>query len=350
MKILNKRRLYLSLQFFAEGGEGSGADGEGTAAGEDNIGEDDKFLAEMEQKYGVVNGVASARAKEFVKSGGIARPTEADADTGVNTESAAEQAEAEPQTVLSAEEEFENLIKSDKFKSLFNAKIQSALKERSKNHKEVHAELEKYKGAVSSLAAKYGKNADDIDGIISAISNDDSLIEDAAYAKGQTVEQYRTEEKNKAERAKSASEIESLKSQLLEYQNREAARADTEKWMTEAKETVKLYPTFDLRTEVKNPDFMKYLQRDKMSVTEAYEHAHLHEIMASQLTAAERKADENAAKIASRNRARVVENANAFKQNTAQSRIDVRNMTDSDFDKIEEMLARGQEVTRDYLM
>ena len=87
-----------------------------------------------------------------------------------------------------------------------------------------------------------------------------------------------------------------------------------------------------------------------MSVTEAYEHAHLREIMASQLHAAEARAEQNAAKIAAQNRSRVVENAAAFKSTNTAPRIDVRNMSDSDFDKIEEMLNRGDSVTLEHFM
>lgn len=351
MEILKHRLFRIHLQFFAEGGEGGGAGGKGAAdngAGGTDIDGDDLFLAEMEEKYGITNGVASAHAIEVVRSKGAdSQPQEAEDDTGEDPE----EPKAEPTgATKTAEEEFEELIKGDKFKNIYGKKVRDAIFDRMKNQADSTAEAEKYKSTLQKFAAKYGKNPDDIDGIISAVDADDSLLEEVAFNEGKTVSEIRAENAAKERQANSDKQIATLKEQLKSYENREAARADAEKWASEARETAKLYPNFDLRSELKNETFLKYLRQDGMSVTDAYEHAHLKEIMASQLHAAEKRADENAAKVVARNRSRVVENAGAFKANNQTPRIDVRNMSDSDFDAIESKLQRGESVTLDYFM
>lgn len=352
MEIL-KKRLLLPLQFFAEGGEGGGAEGEGTAQeGTDPSiaidDDDDLFLAEMEEKYGVANGVASAHAIESVRAKGtVPQSQEAKAE---ETKVATAEAEPTGSAIKTAEEEFDELIKGDKFKNIYGKKVRDAIFDRMKNQTDSSAEAERYKGTLLKFASKYGKDANDIEGIIAAVDADDSLLEDEAFKTGKTVSEIRTEKAAAENQKNTNQEIANLKNQLKDYQDREAARADAEKWASEAKETAKLYPSFDIRTELKNEKFMKYLREDGMSVTEAYEHAHLREIMASQLHAAEARADQNAAKIAAQNRSRVVENAAAFKSTNTAPRIDVRNMSESDFDKIEEMLNRGESVTLEHLM
>lgn len=355
MKNLEKM-LRLGLQFFAEGtGEGNGADGEGAAESSTGPSDEDMFMARMEQKYGITNGVASAQAMELARSEeSVARSQKAEeksADSGAdNGAEKAETAEAEPNVEQkSPEEEFDELIKSDKFKGAYGKKVAAALSERFKNQTDATAEAEKYKSAISQLAGRYGKNADDIEGIIAAISADDELLEGEALETGKSVEALRSEKRIRAEKEASKKEIEDLKAKVTAYENREKATADAHRWMQEAKSTVEIYKDFDLRTELTNPNFLKYLQRDGMSVTEAYEHAHMKEIMASQLKAVERRAEEIAAAAVRANLGRVREGAyNARRSNDA-PRIDVRNMKDEDFAKIEEMLANGEDVTLEHL-
>lgn len=346
MKILNKL-LRLSLQFFAEGSEGGGAEGNGAAQAGADIGDDDLFMAEMEQKYGVTDGVASAQAAEAIRSrGSVVHSEKAEEEPA---EASEEEPKAEPKEEKSAEAEFDELIKSDRFKGIYGQRVAAALSERFKNHTDLSADNEKYKNALSMLSGKYGKNADDIDGTVAAILGDDELLEEEAYSAGKTVEALRSEKQQEAEKKARDKEIQDLKSKLREYENDRNARADAEKWAREAKETAKIYgDKFDLRAELKNPDFVKYLKRDKMSVTDAFEHAHLREIMASQLKAVEKKADENAAAAVRSNANRPRESAGAAYKQSQSPRIDVRNMTDEDFDLIDEMLARGEAVTVDH--
>jgi hypothetical protein len=366
MEILKKRLLRIGLQFFADASADGGAEGEGTASEEGSRGvvdDEDVWMAEMEQKYGVVNGVASAQAIEAANakrsvahSGKVDTDFEsesADGDGGTVDKSvnAGEKNgnTAEPNGEKTPEEEFDELIKSEKYSKLYTSKVAAAVNDRYKAQQDARVEADRYRAALGQLAAKYGKDPKDVDGIIAAMDADDSLLEGEAYRQGKTVGEIRGERKSAAEREANENEVAKLKAQIAEMESRERARADAAAWMEQSRETKKIYgDNFDLRTELKNPEFLKYLQRDGKTVTEAFEMTHYKEIMASHLKAVERKADINAAKTVAANRSRIQENAGAHRVAGESPRIDVRNMTDSDFEKIDEMLARGEEVTIDH--
>lgn len=349
--ILKRKLFRLSLQFFGEQSGDGGATGEGSAeTGEtaSGISEDDIFLAEMEQKYGVANGVAGAQATEFVRAkSGVA--THKEAETPAAAESGAGTVTAKPETqAKTAEERFEELIKSDEFKGIYGNKVAAAIKDRFGNNDTLKQENDKYKGALGLLAQKYGKNADDFDGIISAMNADDELLEAEALRKNQTVEELRASQKSEAERKAAETEIANLRNQIAERDARENARRDVDRWLSESQETVKIYPDFKLEEEMKNSDFMRYLRLNKMSVTDAYKHAHLDELMASSLVAAQKSAEAQAAKVVESNRQRFREGAATPSTASPTSRIDLDNMTDADFEKIEQMRRRGVRVTADY--
>ena len=354
MKNLEKM-LRLSLQFFADGGaEGGGAAGEGAVESGEGPSDDDLFMARMEQKYGIANGVASAQAIDKVRAEeSLANSQKAEAETVEGADVGTDEeprAEAEPSAEQkSPEEEFDELIKSDKFKGIFGKRVASAVSDRFKNQTDATAEAEKYKSTLSQFAGKYGKDPGDIEGIMAAIAADDELLEGEAIKRGKSVTELREDLKAEAERTASQKEISDLKAKVAEYENREKATADVNRWVEEAKEASKIYKNFDLRSELKNPEFMKYLQRDRMSVAEAYKHAHIDDIIAGSVQAVERRADENAAATVKSNLNRFKEGAAVAHRGYEAPRIDVNNMSDEDFRKIDEMLERGEEVTLKHL-
>ena len=355
MEILKKRLIRLPLQFFAEGAEG-GADGEGAESGTENSADMDMFMARMEQKYGITDGVASAQAAEAVRAEGSVAHSEEAGNAEADDEGAdATEEPTEPTAdTRTPEEEFDELIRSDKFKGVFSKRVSDIVQDRYKAQTDAKTEADKhkadadrYRAALGAFASKYGKSADDTEGILAAIAADDSLLEAEAYKKGTSVESLRESKKQADELTRTKGELEDLRARLDAEEKDKALRADAARWSAEAKETVKLYPDFDIKSELRNPEFMKYLQRDRMSVTQAYRHAHLDEIMAKEAAAIERQAEQNAAKAVQKNQARIREGASAARRSQSAPKIDVRNMTDADYSRIEEMLERGEPVTLD---
>ena len=359
MKFLNIKLVNIGLQFFAEGIGDGGADGDG-AADVSEVGSDDMFIAEMEQKYGITDGVASAQAHAAVTAkGDVADSQKADgeeSDVGDNIENSEPSADPNEEKFKSPEEEFEELIKSDKYKSAYGQKVAKAIETRMKNQADAKAEAEqrkaeaeKYRDALSLLATKYGKNPSDVDGIIGALQSDDELLEDEALSKGKSVAELRADKRVASEKAASDRELNRLRAENQRLNAEKAARADADRWVKEAAETAKLYPdSFNFLNELKNPEFSKFLKVEGMTVTDAYEHAHMKDILSQKIKAAEDRANENAARAIQAGHNRPRESASSVNR-AYNPRIDTRNMTDSEFEKIEEMLSRGERVTKDHL-
>jgi len=354
----SKRNLLgvrISLQFFAEGAEGGAADAghadSGTAA-EGTVDSDDLFMAEMEQKYGIVDGVASAQAiKAYNANRSDAHSKEAEEDGngaqgGADNGTATDAGNKEPQKT--AEEEFDELIKSDKFKGIYGSRVAGAINERFKNQTDARAEADRLKGAISLHASKYGKSAEDIDGIVAAMQADDELLEKEAMESGKSVEAIRSEKKSAEEKRATEQELETLRQKLADREAQDKLYANMVRWTDEGKETKKIYPDFDLKTELANQDFRRYLASG-MKVTDAYKHAHLEDIIAGSIRAVEEKAYADAARVVQTNKGRPSEGAAGAGKTAASPRIDVKNMSDADYEEIERRLARGEEVGLDRL-
>lgn len=344
-----KKLLRLNLQFFAEGAEGGAQSGDGASEASDSgkgISDDDIFLAEMEQKYGITDGVATAEAKAKVSTKGQSLKSKEE-EGEVN-----EETDPEPPTENTAktvEEEFDELIKG-KFKDQYGKKVQSAIAERFKNQKETNAEVDKLRGAVSALAARYGLDSEDIDGVISAMDKDDELYEKEALRTNSTPEAIKERIKQARDTKSTKDEVERLRSELKDRDNRDKAREDAKRWATEAKDTVKKYQNFNLLEELKNKDFVKFLN-DGMNVTQAFEHAHLDEILSAQMKAVEKRTTENVTRTVANNRGRIAEGARSPHASVpAQNRVDLRNMRDEDFEKIEKLVNSGVTVDSNYFL
>lgn len=361
----NRKKLFrISLQFFAEGNEGGTATGEGSAdAGETaSVGEvdsDDLFLAEMEQKYGVKNGAASAQAVEAIRTRGsvadskkateTAEPSK-DGEGAEEGNANAENGKGQAASEKTAAERFDELIRSDEFKGIYGERVAAAIRDRMKNQTDAVASADRYKGALGLLASKYGKSVDDVDGIIAALEADDELLEEEATRSGKSVDQLRGDKARDAEKKRSDAEVLRLRGEIEKRDAELNARRDVDRWMREAQETVKSYPDFDLAAEMNNADFMRYLRLNKMSVTDAYKHAHMDELMERALTDEKKRAEENAAKVVESNRQRFREGAATPGAQSPVTRVDPANMTDAEFERIEELRQRGVRITEDYFM
>lgn len=179
---------------------------------------------------------------------------------------------------------FDQLIKSE-YKDEFAKKTQKIIDQRFKETKQLQERQDKMKPMLDLLAGKYGVKSDDIDGLVKAINDDDSLIESMAMEAGMTVEQYRY--------------TESLRRENAELKRAEEERKRVEegnrfyKTMLDQSEQVKaLYPQFNLEAELQNSTFMEAMRVPGVSVRTAYELAHRDEIIAPAMAMAAQKATE----------------------------------------------------------
>ena len=241
----------LSLQIFAEGaGDGGAAQGSGATAG------------------------AAAQQTKGAKSNPLA-----DVKYGIQEE-AAPAAEVQQTTDVQTdpEAEFEKLIKGQ-YKAQYDARMQDTIQKRLKGTKDTVDKYNALQPVLEILAKKHGVDASDIDALQKAIEADDSYFEEEALKQGMSVQQFKEFRKIQQENA-------DLKAQMQEQQTKDNANKLYAGWMNQAEETKKVYPGFDLRTEMANPKFMELL-KSNIDVRTAYEVLHKDDIIrgAMQFTA-----------------------------------------------------------------
>ena len=159
----------ISIQLFADGAEGTAAEG-------------------SENGQGVTAGAASQHKGDKNPLAAVKYGIQEEAsDAGVQQEDTAKEARD-----LGAE--FEKLIKGE-YKQQFDARMQDTVQKRLKSSKEAETALTNRIGqmqpVIDVIAQKYGVNADDMEAIMKAMQEDDSLYEKEAADRGMSVQQLR---------------------------------------------------------------------------------------------------------------------------------------------------------------
>ena len=297
----------LSLQVFAEGagaGDGGTAEGQGATAGV------------ASQQKAVSNPLANVKYGIQEDAAPIARVQE------------------EPTAVVDRNAEFEKLIKGE-YKDLYDARMQDTIQKRLKSSKETVEKYNELTPTLEMLAKKYGVDAGDIDSLNKAIQEDDSYYEEEALEKGITVQQLK--EIRKMERENAA-----LKAQMEEAQRQENGKKLYAAWMQQADETKKVYPSFDIQTEMNNPKFLELL-RSNIDVRTAYEVTHKDEIIQGAMQFTAQTVESKLAKKIASNGARPAENGMSS-QSAAVVKNDVTLWTRADRDEVRRRVAQGEKI------
>lgn len=256
---------WLGLQLFAEG-EGGGGDGAATgvtpAAAEQDT---DSVL----RGYGVPEEkLAKNRAKRAAKVKTEVPPqTETTAQQAAAAEET-EETEAKP-TRMSWEE-----IKAD---PEYNAEMQKMMQERVKKSKEAEDKLEKLTPAIEVLARKHGLDIDnlDYDELVKAVNDDDSNYEDMALEMGVPIDTAKKIDRNNREQERQQKTLEEQR--LHEH---------VQKLVEQGEAMKKVFPKFDLRSELENDTFRRLTSPGVgLSVEDAYYTIHRKEIQTAALEA-----------------------------------------------------------------
>lgn len=273
---MNRYKFIPLLSLFDEGGAGSGVTS--SAAGSEN-GSKVKSATGLEnvvygkQETGVdtdAQGTAastdSGNDKSSVAGNKVRKANFKESDGFFNEVRDTNKGKA----AVGSDEDFDALIKGE-FKDAFNKRVKSIVDRRTRDMRT----LEKYKtdtdDLVGLLAGKYGVKSDDITALTKAIREDDSFFEEAAYAEGLTVEQYKY-------KLKLEKENEALRKDRETADRQRAANERMTRWNAEAERLSELYPGFDLNSEAQNPTFLKLLQSG-IDVKTAFEVVHNDEIV-----------------------------------------------------------------------
>ena len=304
----------LSLQVFAEGGSaGAGAGDGGTAQGQ---------------------GVTEAAALPQTK-GAKSNPL-ANVKYGIQEEAAPAAEVQEVSTVAQPDRnaEFEKLIKGE-YKDLYDARVQDTIQKRLKSSKETVDRYNALTPTLEMLAKKYGVDASDIEALNKAIQEDDSYYEEEALEKGISVQQLKEIRRMERENA-------DLKAQMEEAQRQENGKKLYAQWMQQADETKKVYPSFDIQTEMNNPQFLALL-RSNIDVRTAYEVTHKDEIIQGAMQFTAQTVESKLAKKIASNGTRPSENGMSS-QSASVVKSDVSQLSKADRAEIIRRVQRGEKI------
>lgn len=195
---------------------------------------------------------------------------------------ASAQEKAEPQPEVKPErdkaKEFEDLIKGD-YKDEYSKRTSATIQERVKNIKASEETLNKLTPALEMLYQQKGIAPGDVDALVKAITDDDSLYEDEALQRGIPVETLK--QMKQLER-----ETDLLKQQSEERAQRELFDRHIQGLVEQSKELQQLYPGFNLQQELQNETFARLTGPNSgISVKQAYYAVHQQEIEAAQAAA-----------------------------------------------------------------
>ncbi len=310
--------MLLDLQLFAEGaGGGDGGTGAGGQA-----------------------GVTSTAAVSNTTTKGAKNPL-ADVKYGVQPEDTTPAAEvtnvqtAETVAQTDRNAEFERLIKGE-YKDLYDARVQDTVQKRLRSSKEITDKYNALTPTLEMLAKKYGVDASDSEALNRAIEEDDSYYEQEALEKGITVQQLKEIRKMERENA-------DLKRQMNEQSRREKAAQDYSRWMEQAKQAKLTYPSLDLNTEAKNPQFLRLLNSG-VDVATAYAVIHKDEIIPAAMQYTAKTVEQKIANKIIAGGARPAENGNSS-QSATLTKSDVSQLTKADRAEIMRRVARGEKIT-----
>ena len=299
--------MLLDLQLFAEGAGDGGTGAEGAMGV--------TATAAMSQSKGAKNPLANVVY-------------------GKQAEGASPAAEVNPTPTEDRNAKFEELIKGE-YKDLYDARVQDTVQKRLKSSKETVERYESLAPTLEILAKKYGVDATDIKALNKAIEEDDSYFEEEALEKGITVEQLKEIRKMERENA-------DLRRQMEEQNRKDNANKLYATWMEQAEKAKAIYPSFDLRVEMQNPQFVNLL-RSNVDARTAYEVIHKDDIIHGAMQFAGKTVEQKLTNKIIANGARPSENGNNSQSATV-VKSDVSQLSKADREEIIRRVQRGEKI------
>lgn len=265
------------------------------------------------------------------------------AASGATAQDAAEQAE----TPAAAEENAENQpsreeqfakFKSD-FKSEYDAEVQVIVKDRLKKANADAQKAKEYRDKTGkvfeALSAMYGIDAEDIDGIVDAVNQDDSFYRQAAFDKGMDVAEYRRVRQLEADNKRFNQEREA-------QQEADRQRQFFERISREVQIAQATYPDFNIQTEANDPRFQRMVESgvDCKTAYEIIHHDEMQEAIKRQAAQeVARKMQADALQMGSRPSENGVKAPNAVESKTR-----IGSLTQEQMEELNERAKRGERI------
>ena len=322
---LNKCHVKLDLQLFSDGAAASsgGADG-GAATGQEAV-KAEIASPQFGRKSGAQkNPLASVQYGRAVTD--VPDPTPVAGEKKAKNENT--------ETAEERERRFDELIHGE-FADLYGKRVKSSVDDRFKSTKETVEKYETLQPMIEILAKKYGIDKTDVKAIVKAVEEDDSYLEEESIETGTPTEQLRRIRTITRENERLAEPERTRKAE-------EESKRIYQQLSGEAEGVKKIYPAFDLRSELRNPEFKKILGSG-VSMKTAYEAIHAQELVNAAMSAAAQDAEARVMNSVRQNGSRPQENGNRS-SSTAVRKTDVHSFTKADRAEIARRAMNGEKI------
>lgn len=190
----------------------------------------------------------------------------------------------------------------EQYKDLYGEDVKKQVDRRFAPMNRMQQQLDSQGRLMQVIAAKYGTDASDVDGMINAINADSAYYEEKALEAGMPVEKYK--------------EFMNLQAQnkAMEEAQRRAANLRQEeqtwaRWDAESEQCKSLYPDFDIRYEIENNENFARMLGAGCDVITAYRVAHFGDIAQGLITRSEQETKKRVADTVRAGASRPVEGA-----------------------------------------
>ena len=239
------------------------------------------------------------------------------------------------QTSEEREKAFNDMINGD-FRDLFDARMQKAIKERVGEVKQLQQQIQQQNDVIGLVAKKYGISTDKMGDIREALESDDVFWEEAAADQGMAVDSYKKMVKLEVEN-------EALHKAREEAERKNQKDAVFQKWDREAEELKRMYPQFDLQSEIQDKRFLD-LMGAGIDMRTIYETLHHDEILPALMQQTAKAATKQQAAAARSGQMRPAENGMSSRP-AAQTVKDPAKMTKEERQEYARRAARGEIIT-----
>lgn len=256
------------------------------------------------------------------------------AETAVPAASEHEKAAVQTNTLEDRRKAFNDLVNGE-YKDIYTQETQRIIDRRFKETKTLQAQVDSAAPILETLMQHYNIADGDMAKLLSAVENDNTYWQDAAYEAGMDVEQYKKYKKLEREN-------EALLKAERDRKGRAQADAQVQQWYSEAEQIAAKYPDFNLNEEVKNPSFLQML-RSGVPMEHAYRVTHFDELMNNNANAAAAQAEKRMVDNIRAKGRRPAENG-THNQSAFTVKDDVSKLSRKDREEIVRRVTRGEKI------
>ena len=326
-------KKWLNLQLFAGEGAGDGG-GDGATTGESAVDPGQQRLLELgvpKEKLRKNRAYQAPAKAENAKTNAQQPQAEANQQPPTATENPAEEPKTEPKARMSWDE-----IMAD---PEYNKQMQAVVQSRLRSAKGAEDTLGKLTPALELLARKHGQDPANIDydALAQSISDDESFYEDKALQMGVSVETAKKIDQQERDTARQQREQE----RTLEQQKFQQHIIKLEQ---QGEALKRVFPNFDLRTELQNPAFARMTSPNVgISVEDAYYAVHRNEIQAASMQVTAQKTAEKISNAIRSGSNRPAENGTTG-QAPSVTTFDYRSMSPEQRKSLKDRIRSGEKI------